>query len=115
MNEKLKKIFGVFGVIGGFIVALFPHKRANNTVDKRMEHTKDCIDSSRRTVDEIRSGNSDLEGTVADVKRTCDDLEKSVADIGSATECAEQSVGNAHEAVKRGLDVIAEVEKRNNH
>ena len=93
MNEKIKKILVGIGLLAGAVLAFLLGRGWNNPFRQRVSDAKDSVDNSRQTTDTVRAGNQQLK---------------------ESTGRAGQSVADAHEAVRRGIEVIAEAEKRNN-
>lgn len=115
MNEKIRKVLSWLGGISAFVLAVLCGRWKRNADRKRISDAKDSVADGRRTTDEIRERNSVAQGEAQGIAGTGDELADKIRESSLNVERAGEGLGNAHDAVRHGIEILDEVEKRNNN
>ena len=113
MNEKIKKVFAWIAGVAGVLLAVLCGKWRRDANSKRVSDAQDSVADGRQTVDGIRERNSVIEGEVAGIRDVGEQLEVTVRESNDSVGRAEQSLGDAHNAIRFGLEILENAEKRN--
>lgn len=121
MNEKIKKIFAWIGGACLALLAVLCGKRRRDANSKRVSDIENGVADGRQTVDGIRDTNQQLAESVEGVAGKVDVLTDGMSDLAdtmresaSTVEDARRATGDAHNAIRFGLEVLENAEKRNN-
>lgn len=121
MNEKIKKIFAWIGGVCVALLTVLCGKRRRDANRKRVSDIENGVADGRQTVDGIRDTNQQLAESVEGITGKVDDftnavskLEDTMRESASNAEYARQSVDNAHNAIRFGIEILENAEKRNN-
>lgn len=113
MNEFWKKVLSWLGVIVASIIGIFIGKRCFAD-RKRVGDIKDIVDDGRKEVDGIGDANQQLAESIEQSKRTFDQLRDGADKIAETMRDASDTLGDAHRAINDSLQLVADIEKRNN-
>ena len=113
MNEKVKKALSWLGGIFAFVIALLCGKWKHNADRKRISDAKDSVENGRRTTGEIRERNQTITDETLGIADSSRKLADEIRESSVTTEQAGRSVEDARNAVRFGLELLDEAEKRN--
>lgn len=113
MNEKIKKVFAWIAGVAGVILAVLCGKWRRDANSKRVSDAKDSVADGRQTVDGIRERNQDIEREVGGIRDASEQLETRIRESSDSVGRTEQSLGDAHSAIRFGLEVLENAENRN--
>lgn len=114
MNEKVRKVLSWIAGVGAFLLALLCGRWKRNLNNKRVSDATDSVADGRQTVDGIRESNKQLADTVEECDGNLGQLEDTVRQSADTACDAGRAVGNAHDAVRFGIEILEQAEKRNN-
>ena len=113
MNEKGKKIFSWLGGIFVFVLAMFCGKWRRDANRKRISDAQDSVADGRRTTGEVRERNQVITDEAQGIAGTGNELADQVRESSASAERAGEGIDNARNAVRHGIDILEQVEKRN--
>ncbi len=112
MNDKIKKALAWIAGILGTVFAVLVGRWRNNADRKRISDATDNVAEGRRTVDDIRAGNQQIADTVEGFGNAVTELADGVRESEGTCERAGDAVADAHESVRRGIEILEQAEKR---